>query len=142
VYKDGLATEVQVQQESRELQSVFTISALARPGVDVHTLEKAIDEEVAQLKAKGPTPAELEAARTLVYTGAARRLESLLSRAQYLNFLQLTYGPTATVKNDLDRYAAATPKSLQDMANQVFTNGRVVVDVRPEPKVAQAQEAK
>jgi zinc protease len=142
VYRDQLATEVQVQQESRELQSIFTISALARPGVEVHALEKAIDEEVARLKASGPTPAELEAARTLVYTGAARRLEALTSRAQYLNQLELTYGTGATVKNDLDRYATATPKNLQETANQVLTNGRVVVEVRPEPKVANVQEAK
>ena len=64
------------------------------------------------------------------------------SRAQYLNQLELTYGAGATVKNDLDRYVAATPKSLQGTANQVFTIGRVVVEVRPEPKVANAQEAK
>jgi len=142
VYRDQLATEVDVAQETRELQSVFTVSALARPGVDVHALEKAIDEELARLKAEGPTLAELEAARTLVYTGAARRLESLLSRAQYLNQLQLTYGPTATVKRDLDRYEGATPATVREMANKVLGPGRVVVEVRPEPKVANAQEMK
>jgi zinc protease len=142
IYRDQLATEVQVFQETRELQSVFTISALARPGVSVQALEKAIDQEVALLKASGPTPAELEAARTLVYTGAARRLESLMGRAQYLNQLQLTYGVGATVKSDLDRYEGATPASLQQTANQVLGTGRVVVEVRPEPKVANAQEAK
>jgi zinc protease len=142
VYRDQLATEVEVQQETRELQSVFTISALARPGVDVHALEKAIDDELAQLKAGGPTAAEIESARTLVYTDAARRLEGLVSRAQYLNTLQLTYGPNATVKNDLDRYEAATPTSLQAVAKQVFTAGRVVVEVRPEPKVASVTEGK
>lgn len=142
VYRDQLATEVQVNQETRELQSVFTVSALARPGVSVQALEKAIDEELALLKSDGPTLAELDAARTLVYTSAARRLESLLSRAQYLNFLQLTYGVGATVKNDLDRYAGATQATLRETANQVFGKGRVVVEVRPEPKVANAQEAK
>jgi zinc protease len=142
VYRDQLATEVEVEQESRELQSVFTISALARPGVDVGALQKAIDDELSQLKASGPTVAELEAARTLVYTSAAREMESLVRRAMYLNRLQLTYGPTATVKNDLDRYVGATPTSLRQMANQLFGSGRVVVEVHPEPKVANAQEAK
>ncbi len=120
VYRDQLATEVDVEQETRELQSVFIINALARPGVDVHALEKAIDEELEQLRTQGPTLAELEAARTLVYTDAARRLESLMSRAQFLNRLQLTYGPTATVKRDLDRYEGATPGSLREMANKVL----------------------
>jgi zinc protease len=142
VYRDQLATEVSAQQETRELQSVFTIDALARPGVDVHALEKAIDEEVQRLRAEGPTSAELEAARTLVYTDAARRLESLVSRAQYLNELQLTYGVGATVMRDLDRYQGLTPASLRETANQVLGPGRVVVEVKPEPKVANAQETK
>jgi zinc protease len=142
VYRDQLATEVSVEQESRELQSVFSISALARPGVDVHALEKAINEEVEQLRSQQPTLAEVEAARTLVYTDAARRLESLVSRAQYLNELQLTYGVGATVMRDLDRYQGLTPAGLKDTANQVLGVGRVVVEVKPEPKVANAQEAK
>jgi len=142
VYRDQLATEVSVAQETRELQSVFFVSALARPGVDVHALEKAIDEELQRMKTEGPTLDELEAARTLVYTGAARRLESLVSRAQYLNQLQLTYGPKATVKSDLDRYEGATQATVREMANTVLGAGRVVVEVRPEPKVANAQETK
>jgi zinc protease len=142
VYRDQLATEVSAQQETRELQSVFTIDALARPGVDVHALEKAIDEEVQRLRAEGPTPAELEAARILVYTDAARRLESLVSRAEYLNELQLTYGVGATVMRDLDRYQGLTAANLRETANQVLGSGRVVVEVKPEPKVANAQETK
>ncbi len=142
VYRDQLATEVEVEQESHALQSVFSISALARPGVDVHALEKAIDEEVARLRSDGPTQAELEAARTLVYTNRARQLESLVSRAVYLNRLELTYGVGATVQRDLDRYQPLTAASLQETARQVLGTGRVVVEVRPEPKVATAKETK
>ncbi len=142
VYRDQLATEVEVQQESRTLQSVFYVSALARPGVDVHALEKAIDEELQRLRAEGPTPEELDAARTLIYTAAARRLESLVSRATYLNRLELTYGVGATVQRDLNRYGPLTPASVQETARQVLGTGRVVVEVRPEPKVATAKEAK
>jgi zinc protease len=142
VYRDQLATEVHVQQESRELESVFTLEALARPGVDLRLLEQAIDEELQRLRSAGPTPAELDAARTLVYTDAARRLESLVSRASYLNQLQLTYGDGATVTKDLARYEGATPDSLRQTAKQVFGPGRVVIEVRPEPKLAATQEPK
>jgi zinc protease len=142
VFRDQLATEVEVEQETRELQSVFTISALARPGVDVHALEKAIDEELQRLHTQGPTPAEVEAARTLLYTGAARRLEDLVSRADYLNRLQLTYGVSATVKMDLDRYQGLTATSLRETVNQVLGPGRVVVEIKPEPKVGNAKEVK
>jgi len=65
-----------------------------------------------------------------------------VSRAQYLNQLQLTYGPKATVKSDLDRYEGATQATVREMANTVLGAGRVVVEVRPEPKVANAQETK
>ena len=142
VYRDQMATEVDVEQESRELQSVFSISALARPGVDAHALEKAIDEEVQRLRSEGPTQAELDAARTLVYTDAARRLESLVSRASFLNRLEHTYGVGATVQRDLERYQPLTPASIQETARQVLGAERVVVEVRPEAKVAAAQEAK
>jgi zinc protease len=142
VYRDQLATEVSVQQESRELQSVFTIEALARPGVDVRALEKAIDEEVQRMRTQGPTLDEVEAARTLVYTDAARRLESLVSRARYLNQLQLTYGVGATVMQDLNRYQGLTQASVREEANQVLGTGRVLIEVKPEAKVADAQETK
>jgi zinc protease len=142
VYRDQLATEVSVHQESRELQSVFSIEALARPGVDVRALEKAIGEEVERMRTQGPTLDEVEAARTLIYTDAARRLESLVSRAQYLNQLQLTYGVGATVMSDLNRYQGLTQASVRDVANQVLGTGRVLVEVKPEPKVANAQETK
>ncbi|MGO8970402.1 MAG: M16 family metallopeptidase [Myxococcaceae bacterium] len=142
VYRDQLATEVEAEQDGRELQGVFTLSALARPKVDAQALVKAIDEELQRLRSEGPTSAELEAARTLEYTDAARRLESLVSRAEFLNRLELTYGVGATVQRDLDRYQALTPASVRETAQQVFGPGRVVVEVRPEPKVANAQEPK
>jgi len=140
VYRDQLATEVHAAQETRELQSVFQIEALARPGVGVAALEKAIDEELQRLRREGPTAAEVDAARALIYTDSARRLESLVSRASYLNRLQLTYGDGATVTRDLERYAGLSPASLRETANQVLGPGRVVVEIRPEQKLSSAQE--
>ena len=142
VHAEQLATDVEVQQDGRELQGVFIISALARPGVDVHALEKSIDGELERLRTQGPTAEELAAAQTLVYTDTARRLESLGSRAETLNELELTYGVGATVQRDLDRYQALTLASVQETARQVLGPGRVVIEIFPEPKMANAKEAK
>ena len=142
VYRDQLATEVHVAQDTRELQSVFELEVLARPGARVPALEKAIDEELERLRTAGPTPEEVEAARTLVYTDSARRLESLVSRAAYLNRLQLTYGDSGAVHRDLERYAGLTPAALRETAQKIFGPGRVVIEVHPEPKVSSARGAR
>ena len=55
------------------LGSMFQIEATARPGHTVEELEKAIDEELAALRAQPPAAAEIERARNTIETEHRRR---------------------------------------------------------------------
>jgi len=59
------------------LGSVFTIEATAKPGVKPEDLEKCIDDELEELREKGPTGAELKGARNTIETAIIRGLETL-----------------------------------------------------------------
>ncbi len=132
VYEKQIATEIVAAQHSLDLQSVFHIHALARPGHTLAELEAEIDAELKRLLAEGPTQAEVEAARIGIYTSVARDLESLTERASMLNLLRYRYGDPTALEKDLARYEQATPASLTEVGRSVFGTGRVAVEVHPE----------
>ncbi len=63
VYDDQIATTVSAYLDGREISGQFYIIARAKPGGDLHAVEKAIDEEMAKFLADGPTEKELERVR-------------------------------------------------------------------------------
>ncbi len=131
VHEQQLASEVSAYQESMSLQSVFHIEVTGTPGSTPEQLVKAADAVVAQLKAEGPTQAEVDSARLLITTGTARNLESLLGRADLLNAMQRLYGDPTALDKDLARYAKVTPQTARAAAVQYLTSGRVVIEVVP-----------
>jgi predicted Zn-dependent peptidase len=131
-----IAAEVSASQESLELQSVFRIEALARPGHTTRELQDAIDAEVKKLLVEGPTNAEIDAARIGFYTGYARSAEGLLSRAQMLNRYQHHFGDPTAIDKDLGRYEVATPQSVQEVGKAVLGAPRLIIEVQPEKKGA------
>ncbi len=64
VYRDRLATDVDVYFDDREIASQLLVWATAQPGGDLTAVEKALDEEVTALLARGPTPAEIARVQT------------------------------------------------------------------------------
>jgi zinc protease len=131
VHKDGSAATVEVTQDSREAQSVFGINVLAAPGHTLGEILSAVDDELKTFLATGPGQAELDAARTGVYTGFARDLEGLVPRAIRLTSYQLDFGAADSLRRDLNRYETATPESVRDAAARVLGAPRVVVEVAP-----------
>lgn len=134
VHKDQLATAVTAQQNTMELQGIFTIEAMAAPGHTTQELAAAIDDEVKKLVASGPTQAEVESVRARFESDFARRLQDLQSRAMMLATYEATWGDANALEKDLGRYRAATPASLTAAAKGLFVPGRLVVEVKPEAK--------
>ena len=77
VYEKQIAQNVSAQQYSLVLGSIFQIEATARPGHTVEELEKALDEELATLRATPPDRTEIERARNTIETNMVGALESL-----------------------------------------------------------------
>ena len=77
VYERQMAQDVDANQDSRALTSTFTIEVTARTGTTPAELEAAIDAELAALRDKGPSDAEVERARNQIETAILSSLEKL-----------------------------------------------------------------
>jgi zinc protease len=139
VYDRKIAQDVSASQNSLILGSVFSIEATAKPGVKPEELEKAIDEELALISKEGPTQSEIKRARNTIESQIIRGLENLGGFggvADRLNQYNHYLGDPNYLAADLDRYAKATPASVQKMAQGSLTkNSRVVLYAVPGEKV-------
>ena len=77
VYKDQIATDVNVTLDGREIGSQFGITATARPGIELSRVEKAIDEELARFLKGEITPGELQIAKTRYVSNFLRGVERI-----------------------------------------------------------------
>src|SRR5215469_6359275 len=128
VYERQLALEVEADQQSLMLKSVFQITATARPGVKPEDLEKAINEELDTFRANGPTAEEMLRARNGIETRTISGLEILNGVADLLNSYNHYLGSPDFLAADLARYENATPETVKFFANsQLNQNQRVVV---------------
>ena len=77
VYDDQIATDVSAAVDGREISGQFMITATAKPGENLAMIEKAVDEEVANFLAKGPSAKELERAKAGKLAGFVRGIERI-----------------------------------------------------------------
>ena len=135
VYEKQIAQNVSAQQYSLILGSIFQIEATARPGHTAEELERAIEEELAALKAQAPALREVEQARNTIETGIIGGLERLGGFggvADRLNSYNHYLGTPDYLEKDIQRYRAVTPASVQAFAREhLATTARVVVHAVP-----------
>jgi len=132
VYEKQLALDVEAEQQSLTLRSVFQIQATARPGVKPEDLEKAIDEELAAFRKSGPKAEEMKRARNGIETRTISGLEILNGVANLLNSYNHYLGTPDFLATDISRYENATPEAVQAFAEQQLKpDARVVVYAVP-----------
>jgi predicted Zn-dependent peptidase len=127
-----LAQSVSVSQSSQDLSSYFSIEVIARPGVALDDLEKAVDAVLTEVIDHGPTEEELRRARNSFEYRFVDQLQSLAARARQLNMYEVQLGDPGFVDRDLARYRGATVASVGGWAKKVLTmNDRVILRVVP-----------
>lgn len=132
VYEKQLALDVEVEQQSLMLASVFQIQATARPGVKPEDLEKAIDEELGAFRKSGPTPEELKRAVNGIETSKISGLELFNGVANLLNSYNHYLGTPDFLAADIGRYENASTDAVQIFAEeQLSPNHGVVVYAVP-----------
>ena len=138
VYERQIAQDVAAWQESMLLNSVFQIQATARPGHTADELERAIDEELAALRAQPPTTREIEQARNTIETQIIGGLERLNGVANRLNLYNHYLGNPDYLEKDIQRYRAVTPASVHAFVTTYLApNARVVLHAVPgQPQAA------
>ena len=133
-----IAQSVSTDVESMADGSVFTVTATAKPGRTLAELEAAIDAELADLARRGPTRAEVEAAKTAVIARSVRSLDNLGGfggLADQLNFFNHYRGNPDGINDDLERTAAVTAERVRRFAaRHLDPRRRLIVEVTPGPK--------
>ncbi len=136
VHDKQIAQDVSAFNESMMLTSVVAIQATARPGVKPEDLEKAIDEVLAEFRAKGPTQAELERARNGTESQMIQGLQSTGRVADLLNQYNHYFHDPGFLQKDFERYEKITTQDLKKRAEtELVTSARVVVDCVPGKKI-------
>ncbi len=135
VYDKELAQSISASQVSQELGSYFQIEAIARPGVRLEDVEKAIDAVIGDVRDKGATSAEVERAKTQYEASFVRQLESVHARASLLASYETFVGDPGYIARDLERYRRVDAQGVSAFAkSELDPNARVVIHVLPKPK--------
>jgi zinc protease len=132
VYRDQIAQSVFGGQNSRPLGGQFALTITAKPGVDLARILRVVDEEVARISNEPPTAREIERAKNNLEVGFIQQTESSLGRADLLNSYYTFTGNPGYIDQDLARYQAVTPQSVQAAARQYLHKGRVLLSVVPQ----------
>jgi zinc protease len=137
VYELQLAQEVNAFQESGALGSIFTITVVGRPGVDVAALERETEKVIDEVRATPPSERELTRARNGILTSfvsALQRLGGFGGRADMLNHYNQYVGDPGALARDLGRYRAVTPQSVFALARTLLVaDKRAKVVTVPKP---------
>jgi zinc protease len=141
VYDKQIAQNVFASNQTREIAGQFQIVATPRPGHTVEELEKAIDAEVARLKAEGPTADEMARAlngREAQTIYGMQNVGGFGGKSDQLNSYATFLGKPDYFQQDLDRYRKVTAAEVQKAANTYLTDKRLVFTVSPRPRTVQA----
>ena len=142
VYDEEIATDVSASLDLREIGGLFVIEASARPGIDLTTVEKAVDEELARFLTGGPTPAEMRRVKTQYRAGFIRGVERIGGfggKSDVLAQGEIFAGRPDFYKIRLDRVQQATPARLLGSAKRWLADGVYTLEVHPYPEHHTAQ---
>ena len=134
LHQDKLVDAVSASAWQSELGGLFFIQADVKKGVDVATVEKAIDEELQLLLKKGATAAELSQAATLTSAEFIRGLERIGGfggKADVLAECAVFTGKADCFKASLRILTTTTPRQLTATAKAWLSKGDHVLVVKP-----------
>jgi predicted Zn-dependent peptidase len=134
VYKDKLADNVSVEEQTFALASQFLLTVDVKNGVDPAKVEAAVAEEWEQFLKTGPTDDELQRAKVGSRAGFIRGLEKVGGfggKAVILAKSQVYRGNPAAYQLDLNRTAAATRLEVVNAAQKWLSKGDYTLTVVP-----------
>ncbi|MFZ1699274.1 MAG: pitrilysin family protein [Pyrinomonadaceae bacterium] len=143
VYDDQIATSTGAGLDNREIASLFSITATAKPGGDIAVVEKAVNEELAKLLATGPTQEELDRVKTAHYSRfvrGAERIGGFGGKSDILATNEIFRGSPDAYKQSLDRVSKATIADLKAAGQRWLSDGVYTLNIVPYPKAEAAAD--
>jgi len=142
VYDRQLCSDVVSFQSSEEMAGIFVVWATARPGASLSQVEQTVTDEIARLAKDGPTPGELNRAKTkweFQYITGLERIGGFGGKADLLNTYNTYLGDPDKFAADVQRHRAVTAEGLRQVAPRwLDTRNRVLVRFHPETSTAEA----
>lgn len=132
VTEERAALDVVAEIDRRKEGGLLVIGAAPNEAIEPARLEELLDEELLRIATEGVDPAELEAARNQVLTGAVTERMTVESKASLLQRYTLVHGSPFGVNRELTRFEEVTVADLQRVAATYLTPAnRTVVVARP-----------
>ncbi|HEX9690240.1 MAG TPA: pitrilysin family protein [Thermoanaerobaculia bacterium] len=136
VYDKELCTAVNSFQNSAEISGGFIVIATARPGASLNEIERIVTDEIARLAKTGPTPAELNRAKTKQrynFVTGLERIGGFGGKADLLNQYNTFLGDPGKFDEDVARYQKVTAADVQRTVDRwLNTPNRLLVRFHPE----------
>jgi len=136
VYDLELATSATAGLQDQELLSFYSVTVDPKKEADPAKVEAEMEKVVAEFLAKGPTPAELDRAKTSIEAGILRGLEKVGGfggKAVTLAEGALYAGDPGFIVKQLDWMKSATPAEVLAAARSVMNAGYYQLSVLPFP---------
>jgi predicted Zn-dependent peptidase len=141
VYRDQIADNAFAGTQSMEIAGLFLMLVDVKATVAQQQVETALGQTLNDFLAKGPTPEELERAKSVLRADFLRGLERIGGfggKADVLASCEVFEGDSNCYTQTLERYASATPAQVQAAAKRWLSHGDYTLEVQPQPKYQNA----
>lgn len=136
VHAGRVAASVSAGCQAIGLGGWFQVTAVANAGKGAADLLAPVQAAIEVLKKDGPTAEEVERAKRQFIASRVRGLERIGSRADQLNKYQTYLGDPGWLAQDLARYRAVTPATVQAFAQRYLADDRrIELTTLPKAKV-------
>ncbi|MCQ3934048.1 MAG: insulinase family protein [Gammaproteobacteria bacterium] len=139
VYRDRLASDVSLEVLPLEMAGITDLEVTAQPGVELASIEAAIQEELEAFMRKGPTRRELERVTAQYRAGFLHGIEQVggfNGKAGILAESMTLGGSPDAWKQDLAVLDSARPEDLRRVAQDWLGGASVTLRVLPYGKPA------
>jgi predicted Zn-dependent peptidase len=136
VQTERAAVATQAFLDIRRGPGVFVVFAIPNQGVGVDRIEALIKEELDKIHTHGITADEMQKAKNRYRASTIRSYQTVLGKADRLQYFAHFYDDPAMINSIMDRYMAVTPQDIQRVARQylVPTNRAVIITQPPAAK--------
>ncbi|MBF9252971.1 insulinase family protein [Pontibacter sp. 172403-2] len=111
---------------------LFLTFAIANMGVNVDTLEQAMDAEINRVKTEPISDREFQKLRNQIESNFVQQNSTVAGRAESLADYHVYYGDANLINTELNRYMKVTKDDIQRVAKQYLTkDNRVVLHYLP-----------
>ncbi|MEQ1753142.1 MAG: pitrilysin family protein [Micropepsaceae bacterium] len=141
VYKQQIAAQVQTGIEPTREPGAYTVAAIMSEGKSVEEGEKALLAEIAALRDKPVTQAELDEAKNELLSEAVQNRETAFGRGETIADSVIRYGDAAFADKQLASIQAVTAADIQRVAGVLFQDSQRVT-IRYQSQDGKPKDAK